>query len=232
MPFYGRPFEPDPARTGVGRHKKPSLRTGTCLRCFFYGIYTMTNFRTKMRKTVIGIAGLGGLGSNVAIALARLCPSGLVIADFDCVEDGNLNRQQYYPDQIGSHKVDAMTANLKRIAPTLRIEAHKVKLTAENIPQIFARAHIIAECFDNPQEKQMIVETVLTKMKQPIVSVSGIAGYGRSNEITTKQLSNRLILVGDDVSGIDKGSILTSTRVGLAAYHQANAIVEVIIDKL
>jgi len=192
----------------------------------------VTNFQTKMRKAVIGIAGLGGLGSNVAIALARLNPAGLIIADFDCVEAGNLNRQQYYPDQVGSHKADAMTANLKRLAPDLKIETHKIKLTAENIPQIFARADVIAECFDRPEEKQMLVETVLSKMAQPIVSVSGIAGYGRSNEITTKQLSDRLILVGDDVSSIEHNSVLTSTRVGLAAYHQANAVVEVIIDKL
>jgi len=192
----------------------------------------VADFQTKMRKAVIGIAGLGGLGSNVAIALARLNPAGLIIADFDCVEAGNLNRQQYYPDQVGSHKADAMTANLKRIAPNLEIETHKVKLTAENIPQIFARADIIAECFDSPEEKQMLVETVLSKMAQPIVSVSGIAGYGKSNDITTKHLYDRMILVGDDVSGIDDGAILTSTRVGLAAYHQANAIVEIIIDKL
>ncbi len=192
----------------------------------------MTDFQTKMQNAVIGIAGLGGLGSNVAIALARLNPAGLIIADFDRVEAGNLNRQQYYPDQVGSYKTDAMTANLKRIAPALKIEAGNVKLTAENIPQIFAKADIIAECFDLPEEKQMIVETVISKMDQPIVSVSGVAGYGRSNEITTKQLSSRLILVGDDVSGVGDRTVLTSTRVGLAAYHQANAIVEVIIDKL
>ena len=192
----------------------------------------VTGFQTKMQNAVIGIAGLGGLGSNVAVALARLNPAGLIIADFDRVETGNLNRQQYYHDQVGSYKTDAMTANLKRIAPALKIEAGNVKLTAENIPRIFAKAHIIAECFDRPQEKQMIVETVISKMDQPIVSVSGVAGYGRSNEITTKQLSSRLILVGDDVSGLGDGAVLTSTRVGLAAYHQANAIVEVIIDKL
>ena len=198
----------------------------------WYQYMIVTNFQTKMQNAVIGIAGLGGLGSNVAVALARLNPAGLIIADFDRVETGNLNRQQYYPDQVGSYKTDAMTANLKRIAPALKIEAGNVKLTAENIPQIFAKADIIAECFDRPEEKQMIVETVISKMDQPIVSVSGVAGYGRSNEITTKQLSSRLILVGDDVSGVGDGAILTSTRVGLAAYHQANAIVEVIIDKL
>ena len=192
----------------------------------------MTDFQTKMQNAVIGIAGLGGLGSNVAVALARFGPAGLIIADFDRVEAGNLNRQQYYPDQVGSCKTDAMTANLKRIAPALKVEADNVKLTAENIPRIFAKADIIAECFDRPQEKQMLVETVISKMTQPIVSASGIAGYGRSNEITTKRLSSRLILVGDDVSGAGDGAILTSTRVGLAAYHQANAIVEVIIDKL
>ena len=187
----------------------------------------------ELKNAVVGIAGLGGLGSNVAVALTRLKVGKLILADFDAIEESNLNRQNYFPDQIGRHKVDASLENLHRINPQANLEGHKVCLTPEKIPQIFKEAHVIAECFDRADQKQMIVETVLSQMKDVvIVSVSGLAGYGSSNDIITRRVSDRLILVGDTVSGTVPGIPLTAPRVGIAAYHQANAIAEVLIDEL
>lgn len=187
----------------------------------------------ELKNSVVGIAGLGGLGSNVAVALTRLRIGKLVIADYDNVEESNLNRQNYFADQVGSHKVDMSIENLTRINPDADIEGHKIRLTPDNIPQIFKGCHVVAECFDRADQKQMIVETVLTKMKHvPIVTVSGLAGYGRSNDIVTRRMSDRLVLVGDTVSGIGPGIPLTAPRVGVAAYHQANAITELLKDKL
>ena len=185
-----------------------------------------------MKSAVVGIAGLGGLGSNVAIALARTGIGKLIIADFDKVESSNLNRQQYFVGQIGRAKVDCMIKNLRRINPDVQVEGHQVRLTRENIPEIFAEADVIAECFDKADAKQMIVETVLGKMRRPvIVSASGLAGYGRSNAIKTRRISERFVLVGDNESGSDSVKILTAGRVGIAACHQANAIVEIIADR-
>jgi len=187
----------------------------------------------KLKLATVGIAGLGGLGSNVAVMLTRAGIGGLIIADFDSVEPSNLNRQHYFIDQLGKEKVATTIENLKRINPNLKIQGHQKKLNTENISQIFADADIIAECFDKAGEKQMIVETVLSKMKKTIiVSVSGLAGYGKSNTITTKRVSSRLILVGDSQSSIDSGLMLCSARVGIAACHQANAIIEFILDEM
>jgi len=187
----------------------------------------------KLKNATVGIAGLGGLGSTVAVALARANIGRLIIADFDKVEQSNLNRQQYFIDQIGKNKVDAMTENLRRINPDVKIEPHRIRLNADNIPEIFADADVIAECFDKAEEKQMIVQTVLSKMERTvIVAVSGLAGYGNSNAIKTKRISDRLILVGDETTGIDTQPILTAARVGIAACHQANAIIEVIINNI
>lgn len=187
----------------------------------------------KMPKAVVGIAGLGGLGSNVAVALARIGVGRLIIADFDIIEADNLNRQQYFIDQVGSPKVDALIENLQRMNPDVKIDGFKEKLSVENIPEIFADADVIAECFDRADQKQMIVETVLTKMAgKIIVAVSGLAGYGNSNAIQTKYISDRLIMIGDDKSDINSGLPLTAGRVGIAAAHQANAIVEVIVEWL
>ena len=192
----------------------------------------MFSFAEELSRSVVGIAGLGGLGSNVAIALARAGVGCLIIADFDDVEQSNLNRQQYFTDQIGKSKVDCTIENLRRINPAVKVVGHRVKLDADNVPQIFCDADCIAECFDTAEAKQMIVETVLTKMSgMRIVSVSGLAGYGKSNDIKTKRVSPWLVLVGDGQSGIDTCKVLTAARVGVAAMHQANAILEILIDE-
>jgi len=190
----------------------------------------MASMNEKLKNAVVGIAGLGGLGSNVAVALARTGIGRLIIADFDKVEKDNLSRQQYFIDQVGEIKVDAMAENLMRINPDVKVDTHHIRLTAENIPDIFADADVIAECFDKAEEKQMIVQTVLSRMDKPIVTVSGLAGYGNSNAIQTRRISGRLILIGDCESGINSVKILTAARVGIAAAHQANAIIETIME--
>jgi sulfur carrier protein ThiS adenylyltransferase len=192
----------------------------------------MDSISEKLSSLVVGIAGLGGLGSNVAIALARAGVGRLIIADFDNVEQSNLNRQHYFCDQTGRPKVDCMIENLQRINPQVEVVGHRVKLDSDNVLEFFAEADVIAECFDTAGAKQMIVETVLSKMTQPIVSVSGLAGYGKSNEILTRRVSPRLVLIGDGRSGVDTCEILTAARVGVAAMHQANAILEILIEEL
>jgi sulfur carrier protein ThiS adenylyltransferase len=106
----------------------------------------MVSMKEKLGRAVVGIAGLGGLGSNVAVALARTNVGKLIIADFDKVEESNLNRQQYFVDQLGRGKVEAMTENLRRINPNVEIEGHQIKLTADNVLKIFGDADVIAEC--------------------------------------------------------------------------------------
>jgi len=193
----------------------------------------MNEFYDKLKKATVGIAGLGGLGSTVAVALARTNIGNLIIADFDTIEESNLNRQQYFLNQLGEYKTDAMIESLKKINPQVKVGAYKQKLTAENIPEIFAEVDIIAECFDKAEQKKMLVETVLTKMERVVVvTVSGLAGYGRSNEIVTRRISNRLVVIGDGKSGTDLNMPLTAGRVWLAASHQANAIVEILIDEI
>lgn len=187
----------------------------------------------ELKNAVVGIAGLGGLGSNVGVALTRLKVGKLILVDFDVIEESNLTRQNYFADQVGRHKVDASLENFRRIDPEANLKGHKTRLTPEKIVEVFKDCHVIAECFDRADQKQMIVETVLTKMKDVVVvSVSGLAGYGRSNEIVTRRISDRLVLVGDTVSGTGPGVPLTAPRVGIAAYHQANAIAELLLNEL
>ena len=109
----------------------------------------------------VGIAGLGGLGSNIAVQLTRLGIGHLTLADCDRVEISNLNRQSYRLCDIGRPKPEALTEQLLQINPYLCYEPHFLKLTPQNIPEIFAGCNIICEAFDDPEQKAMLTETVL-----------------------------------------------------------------------
>ncbi|MDD5286692.1 MAG: sulfur carrier protein ThiS adenylyltransferase ThiF [Desulfuromonadaceae bacterium] len=185
-----------------------------------------------LKQAVVGIAGVGGLGSAVAVSLARVGIGKLIIADFDVVEPSNLNRQQYFIDQIGRFKVDALAENLKRINPYVALKTHTVMLSADNIPDIFSECTIVVEAFDRADMKAMLVNTVLGSMpKTRVVAASGLAGYGPNNTISTRKVSQRLYLVGDSVSEAKPGSGLMAPRVGIAAAHQANQVVRLILGE-
>ncbi len=186
----------------------------------------------RLKEAVVGIAGLGGLGSNVAIALARIGVGTLILADFDVVEPSNLNRQQYFVDQIGMYKVDAMTENLSKINPYVKIKGFNIKLNPENILEVFSGVMVIVEAFDKAVEKAMLINTVLERMPEvKVVAASGLAGYGPNNDIKTMALADRLFIVGDHVSEAKEGQGLMAPRVGIAASHQANQVVRIILGE-
>lgn len=186
----------------------------------------------RLKGAVVGIAGVGGLGSAVAVALARVGIGRLVVADFDVVEPSNLNRQQYFVDQIGQYKVDALVDNLRRINPYVVVDSHRVVLGPDNLPGIFAPCSIVVEAFDRADMKAMLVDTVLERMPGvTVVAASGMAGYGSNNAIVTRRVSDRLYLVGDSVSEARPGNGLMAPRVGIAASHQANQVVRIILGE-
>lgn len=185
-----------------------------------------------LKKGIVGIAGVGGLGSAVAVALARVGVGLLVIADFDVVEPSNLNRQQYFTDQIGQYKVEALADNLKRINPYVTVEPHCLRLTPENIPTVFDNCPVVVEALDRADMKAMLVNTLLTSGRgTKVIAASGLAGYGPNNSISTQKISEHLYLVGDSVSEAKPGSGLMAPRVGIAASHQANQVLRLILGE-
>ncbi|TYO96378.1 sulfur carrier protein ThiS adenylyltransferase [Geothermobacter ehrlichii] len=184
----------------------------------------------RVKKACVGIAGVGGLGSAVAVALARLGVGRLILADFDIVEPSNLNRQQYFIDQLGLPKVQAMEQNLRRINPYVAIEGHQVRLTAKNVPQIFGQADVLVEAFDRADQKAMLLESFrLGCPGKPVVAASGMAGFGPANTVVTRRRGRTFYLVGDGTSAAGPGEGLMAPRVGVAAHHQANAVLRLLI---
>ncbi len=186
----------------------------------------------KIKNAVVGIAGLGGLGSAVAIALARIGVGKLILVDFDVVEPSNLNRQQYFVHQIGTSKVEALRENLSKINPCVQVETHNEKLDRKNVERIFKEAEVVVEAFDRADEKAMLINTVSEKMPEKyIVAASGVAGYGENNEIKTVRFSSKIFIVGDHKTAAQPGVGLMAPRVGIVAHHQANTVLRILLGE-
>lgn len=187
---------------------------------------------SMMKSVKIGIAGLGGLGSNIAAALVRSGIGQLVLADFDTVELSNLNRQLYTLSHIGMKKADALPEILHSINPFCRITAHGIRVTAENCCTLFADCDIIMEAFDVPEQKAMLVNTILAQMPEKhLICGSGMAGFGNVNAITTRRITDRLTLCGDGKTDVADGVGLTAARVMVCAGHMAACAVEIILNR-
>ena len=186
----------------------------------------------KAKRSVVGIAGLGGLGSNVAIALARVGVGTLILVDFDVVEPSNLNRQQYFIHQIGMAKVEALQENISKINPSVKILPYREKLDRDNVERIFKEADVVVEAFDRADEKAMLINTVSEKMPDKyLVAASGVAGYGDNNEIKTVRFSTKIFITGDQKTAAQPGVGLMAPRVGIVAHHQANTVLRILLGE-
>ncbi len=182
-----------------------------------------------MANTTVAICGLGGLGSNIAICLARMGIGRLILIDFDNVDISNLHRQQYKLSQVGLPKPAALANNLGEINPYIQFETHHVKITEENLHTLLEKADIICEAFDNPTAKAMLVEGVLTNFPDKyLVAASGMAGAGKANDIKTRRISKHFYICGDGVSEVSTEECLFASRVMLCAAHQAHKVMEII----
>ena len=142
----------------------------------------------------IGIAGAGGIGSNVAVNLVRSGITAFKIIDFDRIESSNLDRQFYFADQVGKLKVDMLRHNLKRINPDVVIETAVERITPTNIDQLFIHCDTIVEGLDKQADKKLVIEHC-GQSKRLVVSASGIAGSDIAT-IQTKKIGNTHV-IGD-----------------------------------
>ncbi|MCD6182086.1 MAG: sulfur carrier protein ThiS adenylyltransferase ThiF [Candidatus Cloacimonetes bacterium] len=181
-----------------------------------------------LRHARIGIAGAGGLGSNVAVTLVRTGIGALVIADFDRVEASNLNRQQFFLSQLGETKVDALKSNLEKIHPFTLLEMHQIRINEENVVPIFGQCDILIEAFDTAESKEMLIETWCSAFpKKPIIVGSGLAGVGNNNALKTRQ-SGTLYICGDETTQLQGRISPMAPRVGIVANMQANCALEIL----
>lgn len=191
-----------------------------------------TDVRKRLSNYTVGIAGAGGLGSNCAVALARSGIGTLIISDFDIISESNLNRQYYFLEQVGQMKTTCLRENISRINPEVKVLAYQDKLDEYNIPVIFSECQVIVEAFDSPEMKQMLIETVQTKLKGiPVIVGTGMAGWGNSNGIKCRKIDETLIACGDEQEEASDENPVMAPRVGIVANMQADAVIEILMNK-
>ena len=186
----------------------------------------------KVKKAKVGIAGLGGLGSNIAVMLARIGVGHLLLVDFDIIEPSNLNRQSYYVRHLGMPKAIALKEQIQEINPFIKIDTKLVKITEDNVVELFEDCDIICEAFDKADQKSMLINSALSKLPESIiVSGSGMAGYDSSNTIQTRRPMKRLYICGDLENEAQVGKGLMAPRVQICAGHQANMILRLLVGE-
>lgn len=187
--------------------------------------------QNKISSSTVAICGLGGLGSNIAILLARAGVGRLILIDFDKVDITNLHRQQYKACQIGMYKTEALVCNLKEITPYIKTEIYTVSMGENNYYEILQSAEIICEAFDSAEAKASLVNFVLLKMPTKyIVAASGMAGLDSANSIKTRRVSKNFYLCGDEKSDVTDGIGLVASRVSVCASHQAHIVLRIISE--
>lgn len=187
--------------------------------------------KEKFSKAHVAVAGLGGLGSNIAVMLARSGVGHLFLVDFDTVDVTNLNRQMYMIPHLGRPKAEALPDILCQINPYLKYESVCTKVTPENIKELFEGYPIVCEAFDRPDQKAMLVRELLSQFSETIVvSGNGMAGFGDTNNIQTKQMMKRLYVCGDQKTDVGNGTGLMAPRVAACAAHQANKVLQLILQ--
>lgn len=179
-----------------------------------------------LRQAKIGIAGAGGLGSNVALFLARSGVERFVLIDHDVVETSNLNRQHFWPAHLGQKKVEALKTILLELNPYINVDSHDIYLNSANVRSHLEGCKVWVEALDGVQAKAMFVEEALLAGHR-VVSASGICGIG-GKPITRKDLG-RLTLVGDFQTDLCMAPPM-APRVSQAAAIMADCVLESILS--
>jgi sulfur carrier protein ThiS adenylyltransferase len=185
--------------------------------------------QARFSSATVAICGLGGLGSNIAIALARAGIGKLILIDFDRVDITNLHRQQYKANQIGRYKTAALAENLQEIAPYIELVTITKRITETNVSSLLKDADVVCEAFDDPEAKAMLVNAVLEQFPHTyLVAASGMAGMDTPNTIQTRKVMKRFYLCGDEASDVVDTIGLVAPRVMLCAAHQSHTVLRII----
>lgn len=190
------------------------------------------NVVEKLSNASVTICGLGGLGSNIAICLARAGVGHLHLIDFDKVDISNLHRQQYFVSQLGENKTDALKDTLEKIAPYCHITTTTARITEDNAYELLSDCDVVCEAFDNPVAKAMLVNFVLEHFEDKyLLSSSGMAGFSSANTIKTRKITGRFYMCGDGVNDVNDGIGLVAPRVMTCAAHEALMAIRLLIGE-
>ena len=186
----------------------------------------------SLRHSRVAVLGLGGVGGAAAEAICRSGVGAMLLADYDKVDITNLNRQHYTMKDLGVPKTLALVEQLEAINPYLNYETYTERVIPANVKRLFSECDVIVEAFDKPDQKAMLIENVLTQLPdKPLVSGSGMAGYGSANLIRTEKRFGHLYLCGDGKSDVADGLGLMAPRVAVCSAHEGTMVLRLLIGE-
>jgi len=172
----------------------------------------------------IGIGGAGGLGSNCAMILVRSGFKHFEIIDHDVIDPSNLNRQQYFSDEVGLPKVDQLKKRLHAINPDANIVIHQTRWHEGNAEDFFKGFDYIVEAFDGTDWKYRFVQYYAPRFPL-IVSGVGMAGLMEKKPMTVKKIGN-VYICGDRSTDSAQGHPPMAPRVTQCAAMMAEIILD------
>ncbi len=138
--------------------------------------------QAALLRAQVGVVGLGGLGGAVTEVLARIGVGRLVLADGDCFEESNLNRQLLSTvGRIGVPKAEAAREQIAQVNPSVEAAAHQQLVTPENADTLFGGCDVMVDCLDNLPSR-FVIEDACRRIGCPLVSA---AVAGASGHVTT-----------------------------------------------
>jgi len=172
----------------------------------------------------IGIGGAGGLGSNAAMILVRSGFKHIELLDQDIIDSSNLNRQQYFLDEIGKEKAEITKKRLLDINPDLDIIINKTKWSPEIGDQYFKDCDFIIEAFDQAIWKHKFVDYYHDKTEY-LISGNGMAGLTQKKPMKVKRIGN-IYIVGDNTTDAACGHPPMAPRVTACAAKMAEIVLD------
>ena len=149
----------------------------------FYSMFNEINdsllSQNKFTRSTVAILGMGSIGGNVAIQLARSGIINLIIVDFDIVEESNIERQLIYDlEDVGELKIVSCIKHLKKINANINIKYHNKKIdNIQDVSNIITQSDFVLSTIDKPSRKiRSIVNKACVKNRIP-VSFCGFSEY-------------------------------------------------------
>ncbi|MNH99021.1 Molybdopterin-synthase adenylyltransferase [compost metagenome] len=136
----------------------------------------------KLKRSVVMIAGIGGLGGTAALYLAAAGVGKLILAHEGTIHLPDMNRQILMDSsRIGEERISTAMENLQRINPEVEIEGYNARITCEEAePWVSGADMVIDARYDFPERYEL--NRLCVAADKPLVEA---AMYGFEVSITT-----------------------------------------------
>lgn len=144
--------------------------------------------QAALKRARVGVLGAGGLGSPVLYYLAAAGVGYLRVADFDAVEESNLQRQILHnTERLGTNKAVSAARTLTALNPDVEVDAVAQRVTASNVDEVFGGLDVLVEASDNMTAKFMLGDFAAVT-GQPLVWGSAVALHSMVTTFCTTPL--------------------------------------------